>query len=130
MQNTANTLLPQVLAPSKGQGLRPLRGFGPCLTMSLTIERLDRRHNGFPTWTHRALVMGPHTSRLYEFYQLRVKCWENFGPSCSRDEVHVIILNDPEFNPVWSWHRDTQNGRCHIYFKGDDPITSWLLLQA
>jgi hypothetical protein len=100
---------------------------------SLKLIKLDRRHVGYGTWKY--YIDRPKESTLLEskrtFFNWRVWCWEQWGPSKEMSEYDANDLFDNEYssNPRWCWVND-DHGRCRIYFKDDTEVTFFILSWA
>ena len=97
---------------------------------NVKITRLDRRHNGFGTFTHK---VNPTTfgstiltldEKLELYHQWRTWAWETFGPSCER-AIIKRVFKDPT-TVKWAWEMDNASGDSLLYFT-DDAFTLFKL---
>lgn len=86
--------------------------------MDFKIQKLDRRHTGYGTFTH--FVTPKNYFLLLEkihFLEVRKWCWDTFGPGAEREwtvELHQTPTTLPQNKYAWAWHTQDQHKR--IYF--------------
>jgi len=98
------------------------------------LTKLDRRFNG-SDWFRYALSVDTEKTTWYthanpyridrtkNFQELRVWCWEQWGPSM---EVG-IITSDMIDELRWAWEIEPAGGRRRIYLKGDEELSYAML---
>jgi hypothetical protein len=96
-------------------------------------KKLDKRYNGGGTFKymvdlHKSTVPNHnHYSsqirlhRIQEFVDIRIWCWETWGPSC---EIASYIPLDRDY--VWSWEQE--HGHMRLYLKTDKEL-AWFQLK-
>ena len=79
--------------------------------MKCTIDKLDRRFNGFGKYSHKIEFYGYDKKEARkQMHELRVWLWENYGPGA---ELNIA----PRLGLKWAW--DTENGNCRLYINED-----------
>jgi hypothetical protein len=95
----------------------------------MKIKKLDARMNGYGFFKY-GIDFNKKWSHT-EFHNVRLWCWETFGPSCELDLWHELDFKpDVERNPRWAWDRSMYNktNRCMLYLK-DDQEANWFTLR-
>ena len=93
--------------------------------MHLVWQVLDRRHKGHGTFVRRVQVLGSSTDKVKNFNQLRVWCWETFGPSCERDSYCSAGMTSK-----WAWHIDDDYYSPFIYLSNSETESLFKLKWA
>lgn len=103
----------------------------------IKLQKLDLRFYGFSSFDHRAEIVTP-IKQIGEkrklFNDIRVWCWDNYGPSCEVDYIDDCyrdkslmpnsIWTYGETKTPWSWRIDDR--RMFIYLK-DSSLTHFQL---
>jgi hypothetical protein len=94
--------------------------------MNYTINKLDRRHKGFASFTHYIMpVWSSQLADKLKFFEWRNWCWETFGPGMEREmAIEFRLLHDADLR--WAWH--TNNGAKRLYFKSEKEV-AWFNLK-
>jgi hypothetical protein len=102
--------------------------------MKFKIEKLDGRHKGNSSFTHRAVVLGLIEDRFIDFLTLREWCWNTWGPSCEREiylNSHFNHFINSHFNKIknnsWAWHYNDDYNECCIYLAGSKELELFTL---
>jgi len=94
--------------------------------MKFKIEKLDGRHKGNSSFTHRAVVLGLTADRFIDFLTLREWCWNTWGPSCER-EIYLNTHFNKIKNNSWAWHYNDDYNECCIYLTGSKELELFTL---
>jgi hypothetical protein len=93
-----------------------------------TVNKLDRRHNGYKQFTHYITPIpqwgiGQLEYKL-RFFEWRKWCWETWGPGMEREIA--IELGSRQFEVCrWAWH--TEDRARRLYFASEKEL-SWFIL--
>jgi hypothetical protein len=79
--------------------------------------------NGYGKFSHRVVIKNRRLERFEFFNEVRVWCWETFGPSTELS-VQSWLAKPSEH---WSWRIDTRDDDCYIYFKTEDDLSFFKL---
>lgn len=82
--------------------------------MNLKLQKLDARFDAHNLFTHRVQFLYS-TSIREDYLQVRLWCWENFGPSC---ELKLIYWY-PKPTPQWCFHAEVNERAYYIYLTED-----------
>ena len=88
------------------------------------ITRMDRRHTGHRYFTHYFEFY----STEFNFSEVRIWCWETWGPSTELSEWLVDAskgITNISHNADWCWVNDQFNKR--IYFTNQAAATHFAL---
>ena len=95
--------------------------------MKIKVKKTDKRHSGhdrykyyvdisYLTWDTRHLV-------LEKFFELRVWCWETWGPSREVYEWPSTTEHNPkDLNPSWGWINDQHRARIYLGSKDEAAL--------
>lgn len=91
---------------------------------TLKLVKTDGRHAGHDYFTHYAelSLQNKLISNIERFTEMRVWCWDQWGPSTERDFYAVIDRIDSG----WAWHLFGPTLR--IYFESEEKA-SWFMLK-
>ena len=92
--------------------------------MKVNAKKLDGRHNGHKRWKYYISFNGPQ-ERAEDFFECRLWCWENFGPSREMDETIDLRRSPADHNIQWAW-ANTDYKRW-LYFSSDAELALFQL---
>lgn len=96
----------------------------------MKITKLDRRHAGFNHWKYH--ISMPYHGQIIvnkmKFLEMRVWCWDTWGPSKELDEYTASDIFDGIncSNEYWCWLSD-KHGRRRIYLRDDPELEVFVL---
>ena len=105
------------------------------MTKRISIRKLDKRYTGSKDFQYFVKPGNPLLNPLGGFYQLtklryeiffdlRVWCWQTWGPSCEYSLWSHV--SDEQKNKHWAW--DTENTKMRIYLASDKEA-AWVRLK-
>ena len=102
----------------------------PFSIMKFTIEKLDRRHNGYLFWHGRLRIQNnlqEAKSQYKNFHILRSWMIEQYGVSSERDTYTDILMackGSELFDPLWCWHVDGDYpNNQYIYVRNQEVLS-------
>lgn len=100
--------------------------------MKIKLKKTDKRMTGCDRFRYyvdiRLAGFPPGSPRpINKFYELRVWCWETWGPSREVDQYHEVKPGwyDQDQSVHWSWINDQYKHR--LYLAGDDEAALFML---
>jgi hypothetical protein len=85
----------------------------------MNIITLDARFKGYHKFKYAIELHGQHAVKT--FHEMRVWCWETFGPSTERDSALKMRES------VWTWSWIVEDTTTRIYFKDSEELTMFKL---
>lgn len=87
------------------------------------VEKLDRRHTGYPVFTHRITIVYldllPRTpDSIYHDMSAMDQFWQKFGPSVPLNNflrVMAAKVNDNLINRYWAFRQYPHSSRHYFY---------------
>jgi hypothetical protein len=75
--------------------------------MKFFVTKLDRRMNGYGTFSHRLDFTGNYVDGRTNLQRVREWLWENYGPGAEYDVARMEGLK-------WGWDTDEYNRRIYV----------------
>jgi len=86
--------------------------------MKIKIKRTDKRHTAHDRFKYYVEVKydgRPQRIDVHEkFFELRLWCWETWGPSREVDQYSLDYKDTPDKNNHWSWINDQYRARLYL----------------
>lgn len=86
--------------------------------MKIKVKRTDKRHTAHGRFSYYVEVKHdawPERRLVHEkFFELRLWCWETWGPSREVDQYSLDFDNPPDKNDHWSWLNDPYRARLYL----------------
>ena len=89
-------------------------------TEMITVRKMDRRFNGYGTFSHRIEFAG--RGYLTQFLKTRNWCMEKFGPSA---EISLIFSEVFVNTPFWAWESEHNK----VIYLRDVAFSQFLLMK-
>jgi hypothetical protein len=100
--------------------------------MKIKIKRTDKRHTAFNRFKYYVEIKHDEWSERHivieKFYELRLWCWETWGPSREVDQYNVEYIDAPDKNDHWGWLNDAY--RARLYLGGPEDAAYFTLKWA
>lgn len=98
--------------------------------MKIKVKKTDKRHTAHNKFGYFVdIKMDSYTEReaVYEkFFELRLWCWETWGPSREVDQCSTMKDTEPkDKNNHWGWINDQY--RARLYLTGADEAAYFTL---
>jgi hypothetical protein len=87
--------------------------------MKIKVKRTDKRHTAFDRFKYYIEIKQDDWAERHKarekFFELRLWCWETWGPSREVDQYNLEIDIDPvDKNNHWSWINDQYRARLYL----------------
>jgi hypothetical protein len=87
--------------------------------MKIKVKKTDKRHTAFDKFKYFIEIKHDDWSERHsvreKFYELRIWCWETWGPSREVDQYNLEIDFDPkDKNTHWGWLNDQYRSRLYL----------------
>jgi len=100
--------------------------------MKIKIKRTDKRHTAYDRFKYYVEVKNdvwPDRVAVHEkFFELRLWCWETWGPSREVDRYSLDYKDTPDKNIHWAWLNDQY--RARLYLGGPEDAAFFTLKWA
>jgi hypothetical protein len=100
--------------------------------MKIKIKRTDKRHTAYDRFKYYVEVKNdvwPERVAVHEkFFELRLWCWETWGPSREVDRYSLDYKDTPDKNIHWAWLNDQY--RARLYLGGPEDAAFFTLKWA
>lgn len=98
--------------------------------MKITVKKTDKRHTGYGKFKYyidiKTTDWAKHKEVKEKFFELRLWCWETWGPSRELDHFVNNLLEQPmDQNSKWTWINDQY--RARLYLGGPDEAAYFTL---
>jgi hypothetical protein len=97
--------------------------------MKITVKKTDRRHNASNLFKYYVNIKPSPSESFKEvadaFYQARIWCWEQWGPSREVTDWSLGSENAIDKNEHWAWISD--RWRLRLYLKDKDEAMLFTL---
>jgi len=98
--------------------------------MKIKIKRTDKRHTAYDRFKYYVEVKNdvwPDRVAVHEkFFELRLWCWETWGPSREVDQYSLDFENTFDKNSHWGWLNDQYRARLYL---GNDADAAFFTLK-
>ena len=86
--------------------------------MKIKVKRTDKRHTAHGRFSYYVEIKHDDWAERYntreKFFELRLWCWEQWGPSREVDQYSLGYDNTPDRNIHWSWINDPYRARLYL----------------
>lgn len=86
--------------------------------MKIKVKRTDKRHTAFDKFKYYVEIKNVEWSQrdnaIEKFYELRIWCWETWGPSREVDRYNLEHIYAPDKNIHWGWLNDAYRARLYL----------------
>ena len=87
--------------------------------MKIKVKRTDKRHTAYDRFRYYVEIKRDDWAERHavheKFFELRLWCWETWGPSREVDQYSLEIDSIPkDKNNHWSWINDQYRARLYL----------------
>ena len=86
--------------------------------MKIKVKKTDKRHTAFDRFGYYVEIKRDDWAERFavneKFYELRLWCWETWGPSREVDQYSLDFENPVDKNNHWSWINDQYRSRLYL----------------
>lgn len=86
--------------------------------MKIKVKRTDKRHTAFDRFQYFIEIKRDDWAERHsvreKFYELRLWCWETWGPSREVDQYDLEFKDTPDRNIHWGWLNDQYRARLYL----------------
>ncbi len=97
--------------------------------MKIKVKRTDKRHTAFDRYKYYVEIKHDDWAERHsvreKFYELRLWCWETWGPSREVDQYSLDYPNPTDRNTHWGWLNDQY--RARLYLAGPEDAAFFTL---
>ena len=98
--------------------------------MKIKVKKTDKRHIAYDRFGYYIEIKRDEWAERFavceKFYELRLWCWETWGPSREVDQYNSeIVSNLGDKNTHWGWLNDQYRSR--LYLAGPDEAAYFAL---
>mgnify|MGYP000057786601 FL=1 len=86
--------------------------------MKIKVKRTDKRHTAFNRFKYYVEIKHDDWNERHnvreKFFELRLWCWETWGPSREVDQYSLGFENTSDRNIHWGWLNDQYRARLYL----------------
>jgi hypothetical protein len=98
--------------------------------MKIKIKKTDKRHIAYDRFGYYVEIKRDDWAERHavheKFFEIRLWCWETWGPSREVDQYSLEYSNTPDKNDKWSWINDQYRARLYL---GDKAEAAYFTLK-
>ena len=97
--------------------------------MKIKVKRTDKRHTAHGRFSYYVEIKADRVNERHDvrekFFELRLWCWETWGPSREVDQYSLDHPDPTDKNNHWSWINDPY--RARLYLAGPEDAAFFTL---
>jgi hypothetical protein len=86
--------------------------------MKIKVKRTDKRHTAYDKFKYYVEIKHDNWSERGDvrekFFELRLWCWDQWGPSREVDQYSLDFKDTPDRNIHWGWLNDQYRARLYL----------------